>query len=135
MDRHATMPQLESSALSSARERGLNYARTEYDKPEHLSLAQASAKAKLSERVINMRLKHGRYYALNLEGNSGALRFPEWQFGIKQDRLAQVLGVMHEVRASCWMVHNFLTGPNSMLSNATPRDYLLAADRPLDQLV
>ena len=131
----STMAQPESPALRSARERGLAYARAEYEKPEHLSLAQASAKAKLSERIINERRNAGRYYALILEGNTRGFRFPEWQFGVKQERLAPVLDVMREAQASCWMIHNFLIAPNSLLGNMTPRDYLLDADRPLDHLI
>lgn len=131
----STMAQPESPALRSARERGLAYARAEYEKPEHLSLAQASAKAELSERSINERRNAGRYYALILEGNTRGFRFPEWQFGVKPERLVPVLEVMREAQASCWMMHNFLIAPNSLLGNMTPRDYLLAADRPLDHLL
>lgn len=131
----SNMAQPESAALRSARERGLAYARAEYEKQEHLSLAQASAKVNLSERIINERRNTGRYYALILAGNIRGFRFPEWQFGVKQERLAQMLDVMREAQASCWMMHHFLIAPNSLLGNMTPRDYLLDANRPLDHLV
>ncbi len=131
----SNMAQPQSPASRNARERGLAYARAEYEKREHLSLAQASAQVSLSERIINERHNTGRYYALVLEGNTRGFRFPEWQFGVKQERLAQVLDVMREAQASCWMMHHFLIAPNSLLGNMTPRDYLLDADRPLDHLV
>jgi hypothetical protein len=131
----STMAQPESQALRSARERGLAYARSEYEKPEHLSLPHAAAKAKLSERIINERRNAGRYYALIMEGNTRGYRFPEWQFGVKEERLTPVLDVLRAAQASCWMMHHFLIAPNTLLGNVSPRDYLLAPDQPLEHLL
>lgn len=131
----STMAQPESAALRSARERGLAYARAEYEKPEHLSLAQASGRTGQSERVINERRNAGRYYALIMEGNTRGFRFPDWQFSVRSERLAPVLDVMREANASCWTTHHFLSAPNSLLGGMSPRDYLLADDEPIEHLI
>ena len=122
--------------LAGAMARGESYAKTEWQRPENLTLAGAAHYSQRSDRMINAARNKGELYALLLEGNSRGFRYPQWQFDADPVRLAQVLHALPpDDQASCWSRHQFLTRPNSMLDGRTPREVILDGTTDLAPLV
>ena len=114
-----------SKSIADARERGASYARQECEKPENLSLAEAASYAGRSDRVINEDRKHGRYYALILEGKTRGFRYPRWQFDADAGRLAAMLQVLNKAGLSCWGIHHFLHSPIERAGGLTAKQIIL----------
>lgn len=131
----ANLPSGAVDSLGAAKARGASYARTEWGKPENLTLQQAAAYCGRSDRVVNEARIKGEYYALLLEGKSRGYRYPLWQFDADTDRLAKILALLNTVDASCWVKHNFLLRPNTLLGGRSPREIILDQATDLSQLI
>ncbi|WP_234819117.1 hypothetical protein [Cupriavidus metallidurans] len=121
--------------LQAARDRGRQYALAELQRPENLSLRDASTYAGRSDRAINEARLSGQLYALVPPGKQRGLRYPQWQFDAEASRLAAVLAPFIEASASCWIVHNFMQRPLDALGGERPMDWVLDAARPIETVV
>jgi len=121
--------------LQAARDRGRQYAITEVQRPENLSLRDAATYAGRSDRAINEARLKGELYALVPPGKQRGLRYPQWQFDAEAERLAAVLAPFAESGASCWVVHNFMQRPLQAIGDARPMDWVLDASKPVEPLV
>lgn len=121
--------------LQAARGRGRQYALAELQRPENLSLRDASTYAGRSDRAINEARLSGQLYALVPPGKQRGLRYPQWQFDAEASRMAAVLAPFIEASASCWIVHNFMQRPLDALGGERPMDWVLDAARPLETVV
>lgn len=121
--------------LQAARDRGRQYALAELQRPENLSLRDASTYAGRSDRAINEARLSGQLYALVAPGKQRGLRYPQWQFDAEASRLAAVLAPFIEASASCWIVHNFMQRPLDALGGERPMDWVLDAARPIETVV
>ena len=121
--------------LAAAKARGVSYARTEWEKPENAPLLEAAAYHGRSDRIINEARKKGEFYALVLDGNSRGYRYPLWQFDADPARLVKVLEPLNLAGASCWVKHNFLLRPNTLLGGRSPREFILDPNADIEQLV
>jgi hypothetical protein len=122
-------------ALQAARDRGRHYALTELQRPENLSLRDASTYAGRSDRAINEARLSGQLYALVPPGKQRGLRYPQWQFDAEASRLAAVLAPFIEASASCWIVHNFMQRPLDALGGERPMDWVLDVARSVETVV
>ncbi|WP_061959939.1 hypothetical protein [Cupriavidus pauculus] len=121
--------------LQAARDRGRQYALAELQRPENLSLRDASTYAGRSDRAINEARLSGQLYALVPPGKQRGLRYPQWQFDAEASRLAAVLAPFIEASASGWIVHNFMQRPLDALGGERPMDWVLDVARPVETVV
>jgi hypothetical protein len=123
-----------SDRLQDARARGNAYKAAELVKPENAQLKEASVYSGTSDRVINKWRNEGLVYALVQEGKSRGFRYPLWQFDADRDRLSRVLQVLRDVKASDWVIHNFLLRPNSLLDGRSPREWICDPSSDMERL-
>ncbi|MNY50020.1 hypothetical protein D3C86_1854930 [compost metagenome] len=107
----------------------------ELQRPENLSLRDASTYSGRSDRAINEARLKGQLYALVPPGKQRGLRYPQWQLDAEAVRLAAVLAPFIEAGASCWVVHNFMQRPLHVLGDARPMDWILDASKPVEPVV
>lgn len=124
-----------SDPLQAARDRGRHQALAELQKPENLTLRDASIYSGRSDGAINEARLKGRLYALVPPGKQRGLRYPQWQFDAEPERLAAVLAPFVQANASCWGVHNFMQVPLEHLGGASPMAWILDASKPIDPVV
>lgn len=124
-----------SDPLQAARDRGQHQALAELQKPDNLTLRDASVYSGRSDGAINEARLKGRLYALVPPGKQRGLRYPQWQFDAEPERLAAVLAPFVQANASCWVVHNFMQVPLASLGGANPMAWILDASKPIDPVV
>lgn len=117
--------------MQAARRRGVSYMKAELDRPENLTLGEASAYCGRSDRLVNEARQRGDYYALVMEGNERGFRYPRWQFDAPLARLVPVLRQLDSIGASCWARHHFLLQPSRLLAGRSPRDVILDSSADL----
>lgn len=117
--------------LAAARQRGVDYALTEWQKAENLTLQAAASYAGVSDNTINTRRQNRQIYALVAPNRSRGFRYPQWQFDVDPARLSVALKAFSEFgQDNCWVIHNFMTQPAPGLDGVCPCDFI--ADSSLD---
>lgn len=125
-----------SDRLATARQRGAQYALNEWNSPENLSLQAAAMYDGTSANAINLRRRRRQLYALGAPDGSRTFRYPKWQFDVDPDRLRVAMSTFAEMRQhNSWVLHNFLTRPNSDLDDVPPQDYIADPSKELKRLV
>ncbi|WP_456280726.1 hypothetical protein M1D55_09370 [Cupriavidus sp. JZ107] len=124
-----------SDSLQAARDRGRHQALAELQKPDNLTLRDASIYSGRSDGAINEARLKGRLYALVPPGKQRGLRYPQWQFDAEPERLAAVLAPFVQANASCWVVHNFMQNALDGLGGLSPMAWILDASRPIAAVV
>lgn len=117
--------------LAAARQRGIDYALTEWQKPENLTLQAAASYAGVSDNTINTRRQTCQIYALVAPNRSRGFRYPHWQFDVDATRLAAAIKAFSDAgQENSWVLHNLLMRPTPELDDIRPCDYI--ADSSLD---
>jgi len=122
---------LNADPLAAARQRGIDYALTEWQKPENLTLQAAAAYVGVSDNTINTRRQSQQIYALVAPNRTRGFRYPQWQFDVDPTRLAAVIKAFSDAgQENSWVLHNLLIRPTPELDEVRPCDYI--ADSSLD---
>jgi len=121
--------------LAAARARGDAYKQLELASAENLTLSEAAKRTGFSTTWINALRQRGELYALIDPGQESGFRFPAWQFDCYKERLSTVLEALSIAGVEGWGVHAFMYNASSDLSHRTPRDYILDAGTPLEELL
>lgn len=122
--------------MAAARQRGVEFARSEWENPDNLSLQDAAHFAGVSDRTVNVRRQNGQLYALVAPGKTRGYRYPKWQFDIKPDRLALAIDAFLATgQKNSWVLHNFLRRPCADLNGVRPCAHLADASRDAQRLV
>ena len=117
--------------LAAARQRGIDYTLTEWQKPENLTLQAAASYAGVSDNTINTRRQSRQIYALVAPNRSRGFRYPQWQFDVDAARLAAAIKAFSDAgQENSWVLHNLLMRPTPVLDDIRPCDYI--ADSSLD---
>lgn len=123
--------ELSADPLAAARQRGADYAVTEWQKPENLTLQAAASYVGVSDNTINTRRQNQQIYALVAPNRSRGFRYPQWQFNVDPTRLGAALKAFSDVgQDNCWVLHNMMTRPTPELDDVRPCDFI--ADSSLD---
>jgi hypothetical protein len=112
----------EVDALALARDRGAQWMRAILDRPDMLTIEQASAQV-ASRGTLNEWRQRGRVLALKMPASTRGYRYPAWQFedGV-QPVVESILGRMSH--STPWKIYHFLTNPEPLLGNHVPLDLI-----------
>ncbi|MEC4718154.1 hypothetical protein RY831_03275 [Noviherbaspirillum sp. CPCC 100848] len=122
--------------LAAARQRGVDYALTEWQKPENLTLQAAASYAGVSDNTINTRRQKQQIYALVAPNRSRGFRYPQWQFDVDPARLGAALKAFSKFgQDNCWVLHNLMTQPTPGLDGVRPCDFIADSSLDMQRLV
>lgn len=122
--------------LAAARQRGIDYALREWQKPENLSLQAAAGYVGVSDNTINTRRQSRHIYALVAPNRSRGFRYPQWQFAVDAPRLAAAIKAFSDAgQENSWVLHNLLMRPTPELGDIRPCDYIADSSLDLKRLV
>lgn len=127
---------MSTDPLAAARQRGADYALTEWQKPENLTLQAAASYAGMSDNTINTRRQNQQIYALVAPNRSRGFRYPQWQFDVDPARLGAALKAFSDAgQDNCWVLHNLMTRPTPELDDVRPCDFIADASLDIKRLV
>lgn len=107
-----------ADGFALAKERGAQWMRAVLERPEMLTIDQASAHV-ASRGAINEWRQRGRILALKMPASTRGYRYPSWQFeDAVQPAVQAVLGRMPH--STPWKIYYFLTNPEPLLGNRIP---------------
>jgi hypothetical protein len=108
--------------LALAKDRGAQWMRAILDRPEMLTIEQASAQVASRGRLNEWRHR-GRVLALKMPASTRGYRYPAWQFedGV-QPVVEAVLGRMSH--STPWKIYHFLTTAEPLLGDRIPLDLI-----------
>lgn len=131
-----TVSETSVDPLAAARQRGLQYAFSEWQKPENLTLQTAARYAGVSDSTINSRRQNQQIYALVAPGRSRGFRYPHWQFDIDPERLQAAIQAFTDAgRDNYWLLHNFFKLAAAELDDVRPCDYLADPSKDIKRLL
>ena len=109
-------------SLASAKDRGAQWMRMILERPEMLTIEQASAQV-ASRGTLNEWRQRGRVLALKMPASTRGYRYPSWQFedGV-QPAVEAILGRMSH--STPWKIYHFLTTPEPLLGNRIPLELI-----------
>lgn len=115
-------PATAADPVALAKERGAQWMRATLERPEMLTIEQASTQV-ASRGTINEWRHRGRVLALKMPASTRGYRYPSWQFEDGVQRTVEaVLGRMPH--STPWKIYHFLTNPEPLLGNRVPLELI-----------